>query len=399
MTTPLFVGRVPWSLTFPERLSVPINRAAITPPTGTAAELMRAALEKPFGFEPLRRALTPGDRITVVLDPLLPQLPALLGELFAHLASAGVSSETVSILTPPGTAASWIEGLTVTGFRSEVHDPADAKNLGYLASTVAGRRVYLNRAIIDGDFVIVLAGRGYDPRLGYTGAETALFPAFSNVEVRDEFAGQVVLSAPNAAEPGPIQAEAIEIVKLLGLPFFIQVIEGEGDAIQDVIAGLPESSPEGIRRQDARWRGTVTDDADTAIAVISGDPSRVTFLDLAKAALCAARVVRKGGRIAVLTEASPELGDGARLLRAIDGPEDAKKLLGRLKPSDWVGCRLWAFAAKSRSLFLASGYPHEVVEELFATSIRTPNEVQRLIDGGGSVLFIPDAHKTMLTPG
>jgi hypothetical protein len=38
-----------------------------------------------------------------------------------------------------------------------------------------------------------------------------------------------------------------------------------------------------------------------------------------------------------------------------------------------------------------------VAEELFATPIHTPAEVQRLIDGGGNVLVIPDAHKTMVT--
>ena len=58
---------------------------------------------------------------------------------------------------------------------------------------------------------------------------------------------------------------------------------------------------------------------------------------------------------------------------------------------------LWVFAAKRGSLFLASGYPDDVAEELFATPIRTASEVQRLIDGGEKVLVIPDAHKTMVT--
>ena len=54
-------------------------------------------------------------------------------------------------------------------------------------------------------------------------------------------------------------------------------------------------------------------------------------------------------------------------------------------------------AAKRASIFLASGYPDDVAEGLFATPIRTPSEVQRLIDTGGTVLLIPDAHKTTVT--
>jgi hypothetical protein len=51
------------------------------------------------------------------------------------------------------------------------------------------------------------------------------------------------------------------------------------------------------------------------------------------------------------------------------------------------------------SIFLVSGYPDEVAEELFATPIHTASEVQRLIDTGGKVLVIPDAHKATVTVG
>ena len=105
----------------------------------------------------------------------------------------------------------------------------------------------------------------------------------------------------------------------------------------------------------------------------------------------------KGGRIAILTTAAPDLGAGASLLRGLEGPSGAKRLLAKEKPEDWAACYLWVFAAKHHSLYLASGYPDDVMEELFTTPIRTASEVQRLIDGSGKVLVIPDAHKTMVT--
>ena len=132
---------------------------------------------------------------------------------------------------------------------------------------------------------------------------------------------------------------------------------------------------------------------------MSGEPGTITFADLARAAANAARAVKKGGRIALLTTAAPDLGDGAELLRKLDGPQGAKKLLARQKPADWAAAALWVYAAKSASLFLASGYPDDVAEELFATPIRTRPEAQRLIDAGGTVLLIPDAHKAMVTVG
>jgi hypothetical protein len=175
------------------------------------------------------------------------------------------------------------------------------------------------------------------------------------------------------------------------------VIVGEGDSIADVVAGLPASGAEGIRRQDARWRSIVEEEADTAVVAIGDSPDRVTFLDIAKGAACAARVVRKGGRIAVLTASAPDLGAGAQLLRGMEGPTGARRLLAKEKPEDWAACLLWTFAAKNHSLYLASGYPDDVAEELFTTPIRTASEVQRLIDGGEKVLVVPDAHKSMVS--
>jgi hypothetical protein len=177
----------------------------------------------------------------------------------------------------------------------------------------------------------------------------------------------------------------------------VQAIRGDGDTIQEVVAGLPTSGAEGIRRQNHRWGTTVDREAGTTVVAISGPAEQTTFLDLARAAACAARVTKKGGRIAVLTTAAPDLGDGARLLRSMEGPAGARRLLAKEKPNDWAACFLWAFAAKNHSLYLASGYPDEVAEELFTTPIRTASEVQRLIDAGGRVLVIPDANKTMVT--
>lgn len=398
VTQDLFVGNTPWSLTVREGQRVEPRRSPISEPTAPAAELTRAALERPFGFEPLRRALTPDDRITLVLDPNIPQLAPVLTEVFVHLASAGVGIDNVTVLTPPGTPASWLDEIPdeFDGVRTEVHDPEERKKLAYLASTTAGRRLYLNRTLVEADFIIVISGRGYDPVTGYGGAESSIFPALGDAETRAAFEGDLHVRAPGN-EPWPVRAEATEVVSLLGMPFFVQVIEGGGDTVQEVVAGLPNASPEAIRRQDRRWRCTVGEEPDTVIASVGGDRGRITFLELAKAAACAARVVRKGGRIAVLTEAAPDLGDGARLLRSMDGPSGARRLLEKEKPADWAAAYLWAFSAKHHSLFLASGYPDETTEELFATPIRTASEAQRLIDGSEKVLLISDAHKTMVT--
>jgi nickel-dependent lactate racemase len=393
----LNVGLEPWHLSIPAGQQVELRREAVVPQAQSAAELTRTALERPFGFEALRRALTPDDHVTIVLDPDLPDVAVILGEVIGHLGSAGIAPAAVTVLTPGGARQGWVDDLAdeYADVHTETHDPSDRQKLAYLASTSSDRRLYLNRTLVDADFIVVLSGRRYDPRAGYAGAGAAIFPALADEEVRESVAGEFSTDAPTP-KAWPVRAEAEEILWLLGTPFLVQVIEGEGDTIHEVVAGLPDSSAEGIRRQDTRWRASVDERPDTVIAAISGGSGRVTFLDLAKAAATAARVVRKGGRIAVLSKAAPDLGEGAQVLRSLEEPIGAKKLLAKEKPNDWAACVLWTFAARGHSLFLASGYPDDVAEELFTTPIQTPSEVQRLIDSGGRVLVIPDAHKTMV---
>jgi hypothetical protein len=165
-----------------------------------------------------------------------------------------------------------------------------------------------------------------------------------------------------------------------------------------VVAGLLDSGAEGIRQHDARWRSSVDQAANTVIATIGGESERVSFLDLARAAACAARVVTRGGRIAILSQAAPALGPGAEMLRHHDNPASAIKAVAKEKPADWAACHLWCRAAKiAGSLFLASGLPDTMVEELFATPIRNADEVQRLINASSHVLVIPDAHRSLVT--
>ncbi len=401
----LQVGTKVWAVTVPSEKAVELQRAAIRPlPSASPREQVQAALEAPFGFEPLRRALTPDDHIAIVFDADLPHAAELLAGVVDHLGTAGIAAPAVTVITPPGARQDWIDELPdeLADLTAETHDPSDRKRLAYLASTKAGRRLYLNRTLVEADFVILLTGRGYDPLTGYAGAEAAVFPALADDEARAAYAGQFSTGAPGG-EPWPVQVEAAEVVHLLGMPFLVQVIEGAGGEIQEVVAGLPASAAEGLRRQDDRWRGAVARDRrpELVIATITGDPRRITFLDIAKAAVCAAQVVKpvsKGGRIVVLTEAAPDLGDGVQLLRSMDETKGARKRLAQEKPDDWAAAWLWAAAAMNhRSLFLASGYPDEVAEELFTTPVHSASEIQRLIDAAGSVLVVVDAHRSMVT--
>lgn len=390
-------GREHLALEVPEGRLVAVRRQTVATPLADRAGAVRAALEAPLGFPPLRRALTPDDHVAIVLDEHLPQLAELLTPILEHIVAARVAPEAITLICAPSASRQeWLEDLPdeFQEARLEIHDPHDRKQLCYLATTRHGRRLYLNRTAVDADQLVVLSRRGYDLQLGYSGAAGALYPALSDETTRQELCDHLSLTVPGGT-PWPLHQEAAEVAWLLGAPFFIQVIEGSADDLVHVIAGLHDSSDEGERLLDEHWRRTVSRPADTVVASVSGSPANHGFDDLARALACAARVVRPHGRIILLSRAQSALGAGAELLRQAGEPERAIHLLREKMPTDMSAAFTWASAAQQADIFLLSGLPAETVEELFATPLEHPGQVQLLLRGEGSCLVLNDAHRAL----
>jgi nickel-dependent lactate racemase len=396
MRTGIHYGRERLDLEVPAGRLVGVQRQA-APALPDPAAAVRASLEAPHGFPSLRRALTPDDHVAIVVEEHLPHFVDLLTAVLEHVTQAGVAPAAITLVCPPSSPGQpWLERLpdAFEEVRLEVHDPTDRRRLSYLATTKHGRRIYLNRTVVDADQVVVLSGRGYDPLLGYRGGEAALYPALSDEVTAQDTAARLLLDPPGTAA-APLRKVAAEVAWLLGAPFLVQIIEGTGEDIDHVVSGLADTSAEGQRLFDARWRVTVDRPAETVVASISGDPARHDFADLARALACAARVVRSGGRIVLLSQAAPPLGPGAAILRQADDPGRALEALRRAKPRDLAAGFLWASAVQQAQVYLLSGLDPEAAEELFTTPLDHAGQVQRLLTGEGAYLFLEDAHKVM----
>jgi nickel-dependent lactate racemase len=380
----------------PDRL-VGVQRAEAAVPVADRQAAVRAALEAPVGFPPLRRALTPDDHVTIVVDEQVPHLADILTPVLEHVTAAGVTPEAITLVcAPPVSSQAWIEELpeAFQEVRVEVHDPTERRKLSYLATTGKGRRIYLNRSAVDADQLIVVSRRGYDPLLGYSGSEGSLYPALSDEATRQELSGRLSMAAPDEVS-WPVRKEAAEVAWLLGAPFMVQVIEGADEDVAHVVAGLADTAEQGQRLLNTRWRVDVDRPADTVVAGVSGDPARHTFADLARGLAAASRVVKPGGRIILLSEADPVLGPGAEVLRQAEDPAKALDLLHQHRPADQGGAFLWAHGAQKATLYVLSRLPADVVEEMFAFPLDHAGQVQRLVDAGGSYVFLPDAHKML----
>jgi nickel-dependent lactate racemase len=386
----LHFGRARIDVAIPDDRLIGVRRRPAAPALADPAAAVRDALEAPLGFPALRRALTPDDHVTIVIDEHLPRLGQLLTPLLGHIASAGVAPEAMTLLSSSSAAdQSWLDDLpeAFEEVRVEVHDPKDRKKLAYLATTRRGRRVYVNRSAVDADQLVVLCRPDADPLL-WRGGAGLLYPALGDEATREELAG-------THASPRALREEAAEIAWLLGAPFLVQVVEGAGDDIAHVVAGPVDTSEEGLRLYEARWRQTAAALADTVVATLSGDPRRHEFADLARALAHAAHAVQPEGRIILLSEALPRLGPGAELLSQSDDPGRALEMLRQAHAPDRAAAAQWAGAVRRAQVYLLSGLPETTAEELFVTPMEHPGQLQRLVRGAGSYLLLEDADKAL----
>ncbi len=366
-------------------------------PLSDVAAAVHDALETPLEYPALRRALTPDDQVAIVVDERLPRLPALLVPLLEHIVSAGVPPSAITLLcSTPSTGQPWLEELpeALEDVRCEIHDPHDRRKLSFVTTARNGRPLFFNRTAVDAAQLVVLSGRRYDPLLGHGGGAGAIYPAFSDEATRSLLSQWLSLDAPTLEE-GRIEQEATEAAWLLGAPFFVQVIEGEGDDVIEVIAGTSTALTRARQRHDWLWQAMVSRLADTVVATVVGDPARQTFADLADAVSSASRVVQPGGIIAVLSEASFPAGPAVGLLREAGDPAQALKELDRRKELELSAAWQWASVARNARICLLSGLDARTVEGLFATRLDNLEQLQRLVALSRSCLFLPNAHKMM----
>jgi nickel-dependent lactate racemase len=369
---------------------------AVPPVVTDLAAAVTAALETPFEFPSLRRALTPEDHVVIVLDPALHAPARFLTPLLRYLREARIDPAAVTILCLSADQDQlWVDDLPdeFQEVRIETHNPGDRKALAYLATTQAGRRIYLNRTAVDADQVVVLTRRGYDSLLGHAGGPGVLYPGLSDNETWQEIRSHLSMRSPQSTH-WKVKQEADEVCWLLGAPFFVQVIEGPGDTVSRIVGGTLESCREAERLMDADWKVALDEPVDLAIATITGEPAHQTLVEMARALAHASRLVKPSGRVVLLCDIEPELGPSAQIIRDEEEIHIARHRLHDEKPPDLEAGYLWITAAEKAKLYVLSQMSPDTIEEMFATPLDKASQIERLAKGAESFIVLPDAHKT-----
>lgn len=262
------------------------------------ASATAAALDRPDDFPPLSRAIVPGDRVVLAIDPNVPDVAAVVRGVVASISQTDAAGVDV-VLWDEATDA------TVEAIRGEVapqsrvvrHASADRRQLSYLAADEAADPIYLNRLLVDADFVLPIMTARYTD-LQRPADRTGVYPWLADSAARARHRDGAADEAASRAKM------ATETTWLLGVQMMVCVSPSIDGGASEVSAGT-------IEAMEKRWTREIhsADDGETfpppaglVIASLDGNDQQQTWANAARAAVAATRRALPGATIVLWTD-------------------------------------------------------------------------------------------------
>ena len=405
-------------------LEVPTVAEVITPslvsalPDVTAS--IREALRAPIGSPPLRELVKPGDRAVVVHTDITRATPnvRLLPVLLEELEGDGVRRDNITLLNALGTHRPQTEAelrgmlgdFIVDNYRCLQHDAWAEADLLSLGSTSLDHPVRVNRHYAEAD-VKILTGF-IEPHFfaGFSGGPKGVLPSIAGFESVLSNHGREMIAHPCATwgvtVGNPIWEEMREVALRTSPTFLLNVAMNDSRQITGVFAGeLLAAHAAGCAFVGGHALVEVEQPFDVVLTTNSGYPLDQNLYQSVKGMSAAARIVRQGGAILMVTECSdglPTHGQYARLLAQTNSPQGMLDLLAQsgFQSHDQWQVQIQAQIQLRADVYVfAGGLSEDEIRSALFTPVRNlPAALADLLERYGTRLCVlPDGPLTIPT--
>jgi hypothetical protein len=373
------------------------------------------ALGNPIDFPSIDLALVPGDCVAIAVHESLPHPELIVKAIVEWLLSKHPASDlSIRVVLAPGNeslaqqldnwlATRWpvsdldadrsadkasdktsdksITESTPSNSLQRVlcHDPDDQQNLEYIAATKQSEAIYLNRELVEADFVIPVYRwlepkdpRGHDPYV--------VLPAFGDRATQARYAKSWL----EQHEPARgTHKKASESGWLAGIQYAIGAVANQEGLIAMLVGGSPESvdkaCSEGVQAAPNPTENPSQQGFELVVVELV-DPLRVpSWNQVASAAWSAQRWLSPAGRIVVVATSLAEVTPGIGALASDDPDEELQQTLLTSSLQDAYAAAVLRDIQSRRSVYVQSQVDPELLESLGFASIRDPSELERLM--------------------
>ena len=325
----LAYGHEMLSFSLPSSVNVQEIEAKASQPILDIEQAILQALAHPLGTAPLGEVVKPGDKVVIVVSDvtrLWVRTDVLLPVLLDVLNGAGVPDQDISIVTATGDhrLQTLEEHTDICGAKTLARVPifdheCRAQDLVDLGKSSQGTPILVNRRVWEADKVILTGGIAYHLLAGFGGGRKSIAPGVCGYEmIQQNHALALLGGGPSGLNPNiqsgkmegnPVAEDMLEIARLVGVDFILNVVVNEKKDFVYLAAGeLHQAHLAGCRVTEEIFGIEIDQRADLVIASSGGYPKDTQLYQTIKTLDNATYAVAEGGVIILVSECSEGMG-------------------------------------------------------------------------------------------
>ena len=386
-----------------------IAEPKIIEPEKTAQQIIDESLLDSSGRKRLSSFTGPGCRVAIVIEGSTPPGIAtiVLSTLVRQLVELIIPKQRIKIIIGNGAYSKsnhkLLEAIMshndLSGIRIIEH-AKDKQDLVEVGVTTQGTPVKVNRSYRDASLKIAIGVTRTNPYTGFTGAYSAVLPGISGNDTilanrKHIFKDQ---SRSGKIELNPIKEDAIEVIKLSGIDFAINLnLNYNGNLIGAHTGNFEESWGKSITGLEGSYEVKVQPGADIMLLSAGGTEFDRYLYSAIWALNTVESLVKKNGAIILLAECSDGLG--AETFTTLARVEQLSEFERRFSLGA-EALQMLKRILRNNRVILVSALPGYLVEPLGVEVARTANEAyERVVRSrrGRKTLVVPYGCSTILT--
>lgn len=384
-------GKTGLQLNFPEQFRYRVLEARSAEPLDDPQGAIATALLQPIAGPPLAEVAKGRKTAAISVCDITRPAPnkVVLPHVLRQLEAAGVPAEGVTFLIATGLHRPATDSEIVEILGSEIaakyrvinHDARNLAEHRHLGQTTSGTPVYIDERFMAAELHLTLGFVEPHLMLGFSGGRKLIAPGLAAQETIKVLHGPGFMrdarAVEGSVENNPLHRELLEIARMAGHHFLVDVALTRKREIAGVFAGSPvEAHAAGMRFVSKVMLEKVPEPADAVITSSAGYPLDMTFYQAIKGITAAQHIVKSGGKILLIAECQEGAG-AAEFREMLKLTNSSADFLDRLTRSDvvvdqWQLEKLALVAQKAEILFYAPGLPAEYRTHLWGRIFDDP---------------------------
>jgi len=406
-------GKDGLSLELPEGFEYRVLEARSAEPLPDSAKALDDALDAPIGSPALTELARKASSVAISVCDVTRPVPNafVLPPLLKRLEAGGIARDKITILIATGlhrgATAEEIHQILgeeiAAAYRVENHDARNLASHRLLGKTSTGTPVYIDERFVTAGLKITLGFLEPHLMLGYSGGRKLVAPGLAAQDTIKVLHSPKFMSHPRSfegsIENNPLHVELLEIARMAGHKFMVDVSLTRSRRIAGIFAGDPvQAHARGVAFVSQAMLQTLDEPADAVITTSAGHPLDLTFYQAIKGVSAAQNVVKQGGRILVMAACAEGSGaaEFSQMLKEFPSPD---KFIEKLAASEvivdqWQLEKLSVATRKADIHYYVPGLPADYYPSLWGTAYASPEAalagVTEGLSPGAKIAVIPD---------